>query len=56
MAIGKSGENVNVKKLNIKFGELIIIKNGEHRLSRKSDLKKICSELNIIAKKIPSTK
>ena len=29
MAIGKSGENVNVKKLNIKFGELIIIKNGE---------------------------
>jgi len=36
--------------------KLIIIKNGEHRLSRKSDLKKICSELNIIAKKIPSTK
>ena len=29
MAIGKSGENVNVKKLNIKFGELTIIKNGE---------------------------
>ena len=29
MAIGKSGENVDVKKLNIKFGELIIIKNGE---------------------------
>ena len=29
MAIGKSGENVNVKKLNIKFGELSIIKNGE---------------------------
>ena len=27
MAIGKSGENVNVKKLNIKFGELSIIKN-----------------------------
>ena len=29
MAIGKSGENVNVKKLNIKFGELSIIINGE---------------------------
>ena len=29
MAIGKSGENVNVKKLNIKFGELSIIKDGE---------------------------
>ena len=29
MAIGKSGENVNEKKLNIKFGELSIIKNGE---------------------------
>ena len=29
MAIGKSGENVNVKKLNIKFGELSIIRNGE---------------------------
>ena len=29
MAIGKSGENVNVKKLNIKFGDLSIIKNGE---------------------------
>jgi len=29
MAIGKAGENVNVKKLNIKFGELSIIKNGE---------------------------
>jgi len=29
MAIGKSGENVNVKKLNIKFGEFSIIKNGE---------------------------
>ena len=29
MAIGKSGENVNVKKLNIKFGELSVIKNGE---------------------------
>tara|TARA_Y100000590_G_scaffold423873_1_gene530162 strand:- start:1631 stop:2392 length:762 start_codon:yes stop_codon:yes gene_type:complete len=28
--------------------KLIIIKNGEHRLSRKSDLKKICSELNFI--------
>ena len=29
MAIGKSGENVNLKKLNIKFGEFSIIKNGE---------------------------
>ena len=29
MAIGKSGENVNVKKLNIKFGELSIIIDGE---------------------------
>ena len=29
MAIGKAGENVNVKKLNIKFGEFSIIKNGE---------------------------
>ena len=29
MAIGKSGENVNVKKLNIKFGEISIIKDGE---------------------------
>jgi len=37
-------------------GKLIIIKNGEHRLSRKNDLKKICSELNIIIKKISSSK
>ena len=29
MAIGKSGENVNVKKLNIILGEFSIIKNGE---------------------------
>jgi len=29
MAIGKSGENVSVKKLNIKLGEFSIIKNGE---------------------------
>ena len=28
--------------------KLIKIKNGDHSLSRKSDLKKICSELNII--------
>ncbi len=32
--------------------KLIIIKNGEHRLSRKSDLKKICSELNFLVKRL----
>jgi len=30
--------------------KLVIIKNGNHRLSRKKDLKKICSELNYIIK------
>ena len=30
--------------------KMVIIKNGNHRLSRKSDLKKICSELNYIIK------
>ncbi len=33
-------------------GKLIKIKNGQHSLSRKSDLKKICSELNRIIKRI----
>ena len=28
--------------------KLVIIKNGDHSLSRKSDLKKICNELNLI--------
>jgi hypothetical protein len=29
-----------------KYKKLFIIKNGDHSLSRKSDLKKICKELN----------
>lgn len=29
MAIGKSGENINLNKLNIAFGDFKIIKNGE---------------------------
>ena len=29
MAIGKTGENININKLNIKFGEFTIIENGE---------------------------
>ena len=33
-------------------GKLIKIKNGQHSLSRKSDLKKICSELDHIIKRI----
>jgi len=36
--------------------KLIIIKNGEHSLSRKSDLKKICSELEIIIREISDIK
>ena len=36
--------------------KLILVKNGQHRLSRKSDLKKICSELNLIIKKLDKTK
>jgi len=32
--------------------KIIKIKNGDHSLSRKSDLKKICNELNYIAKSI----
>ena len=36
--------------------KLVIIKNGKHSLSRKSDLKKICSELNLIIKKLYKTK
>jgi len=32
--------------------KLVIIKDGKHRLSRKSDLKKICSELKIMVKKL----
>jgi len=31
--------------------KLIIIKNGKHSLSRKSDLKKICNELNYMIKR-----
>ena len=38
------------------FKKLIIIKNGKHRLSRKNDLKKICSELNLIVKKLSKVK
>jgi len=30
--------------------KLVKIKNGDHSLSRKSDLKKICNELNQIVK------
>ena len=30
--------------------KLFIIKNGDHSLSRKSDLKKICNELNYMIK------
>jgi pimeloyl-ACP methyl ester carboxylesterase len=33
-------------------GKFIKIKNGQHSLSKKSDLKKICSELNFIIKEI----
>ena len=29
MAIGKTGENININKLNIKFGEFTIIENGK---------------------------
>ena len=35
-------------------GKLIIIKNGDHSLSRKNDLKKICQELNMIVKNLKS--
>jgi len=35
-------------------GKLIKIKNGKHNLSRKNDLKKICSSLSFIIKKIPT--
>ena len=48
---------VSYSKKILKFykkteGKLIKIKNGQHSLSRKSDLKKICFELNRIIKKI----
>jgi len=48
---------VSYSKKILKFckkaeGKLIKIKNGQHSLSRKNDLKKICSELNRIIKKI----
>ena len=56
------GTNDNVVPLNLskkilKFckkskKKLIKIKNGDHSLSRKSDLKKICSELNYMLKNI----
>ncbi len=36
--------------------KLIIINNGQHSLSKTNDLKKICSELNHIVKKIPDIK
>jgi len=36
--------------------KLIIIKNGDHSLSRKSDLKKICSELELMVKKLSTIK
>ena len=35
-------------------GKLIKVKNGKHNLSRKMDLKKICSSLNFILRKIPT--
>jgi len=35
--------------------KLIKIRNGDHRLSKKSDLKKICNELNCIIKNIKLT-
>jgi len=35
------------KKINLKK-KLIRIKNGDHSLSRKSDLKKICKEINLM--------
>ena len=43
--------NLSKKILNIckkAKKKLIKIKNGDHRLSRKSDLKKICAELNLM--------
>ena len=39
------------KKLSVDdnyFRKLIKIKNGDHSLSRKNDLKKICHELNLM--------
>tara|TARA_Y100000590_G_scaffold443725_1_gene573509 strand:+ start:3734 stop:4492 length:759 start_codon:yes stop_codon:yes gene_type:complete len=33
-------------------GKLIKIKNGDHSLSRKSDLKKICNKLNVMVKQL----
>ena len=35
-------------------GKLIKVKNGQHNLSRKMDLKKICSSLHFILRKIPT--
>ena len=36
--------------------KLIVIQNGKHSLSRKSDLKKICNELKNITKGLLQTK
>jgi len=37
-----------LKICNKSIGKLVKVKNGDHSLSRKSDLKKICQELNLI--------
>jgi uncharacterized protein len=37
-----------LKICNKSFGKLVKVKNGNHSLSRKNDLKKICKELNFI--------
>ena len=52
---------VNFSKKILRFcnksiKKLIIIKSGKHRLSRKSDLKKICFELNLIVKRLSTSK
>ena len=49
---------VNYSRKILKFckkakKKLIVIPNGEHSLSRKSDLKKICHELKNMTKKLP---
>ena len=54
------GTNDNIVPLNVSKRilkifrkskkKLIKIKNGNHSLSRKSDLKKICNELNLMIK------
>ena len=49
---------VNYSRKILKFckkskKKLIVIQNGQHSLSRKNDLKKICYELKNMIKKLP---